>query len=103
MPPRLYYRWPLTTGDKWDLSFTADYRRDRETANNTYAWEVVGTEQVTVPAGSFDTYKIVSRNVKTGRQLYEMWYAPAVKQWVKIHEWTEAGERRRELTAYSLR
>jgi hypothetical protein len=103
VPPRPYYRWPLTTGDKWELSFTMENRQDRRTTDNIYAWEVVGTEQITVPAGSFDTYKIVSRNMKTGRQVYEMWYAPAVKQWVKIHESTDTGERKRELTAYSLR
>jgi len=102
-PPRPAYRWPLAVGTKWDHTFTRENLRDRQTTDYVFSWEVAGTEQVTVPAGTFDTFKVISRNVKTGRSLYEMWYAPSAKQYVKIHEWTESGERTREMVAYQLR
>lgn len=34
--------------------------------------------------------------------VYEMWYAPAVGQWVKIHERLASGLREREMTAFML-
>jgi hypothetical protein len=101
-PPRMHYQWPLVVGNKWQQDLTSENWRDKQTSSRSFSWEVVGAEDVTVPAGTFKTLKIVSRNVRTNRPSYEMWYAPEVKQWVKIHEWLESGERTREMIAYKL-
>jgi hypothetical protein len=103
VPPRLNYQWPLVVGNKWQHDLTFENWRDRQTIATRQSWEVVAIEDVTVPAGTFKTIKIASRNERTNRPLYEMWYAPDVKQWVKIHEWRESGEQTRELIAYKLR
>jgi hypothetical protein len=103
VPPRLHYQWPLVVGSKWQQDLTFENWRDKQTSSLSLSWEVVGAEDVTVPAGTFKTLKIVSRNERTSRPYYEIWYAPDVKQFVKIHEWREAGEQTRELIAYKLR
>jgi hypothetical protein len=102
-PPKPDYQWPLTIGGKWEQTYTHENFRDRRTQELSTRWEVLGQETVTVPAGTFETIKIVARNSRTGGRLYEYWYAPTVKQWVKIHEWLESGERTREMIAYKLR
>ena len=53
--------------------------------------KVVGEEQVTTPAGTFDTYRIdtTTRLVNTRDQTksstwtFVFWYAPAINRWVK--------------------
>jgi hypothetical protein len=102
-PPKTDYQWPLTVGGKWQNKYTHENVRDRQTREISAEWEAVNEETVTVPAGTFQTIKVVVRNSRTRSPLYEYWYAPAVKQWVKIHEWREAGEQTRELIAYKLR
>jgi hypothetical protein len=66
-------------------------------------WAIEADETVTVPAGTFRTLKIASRNKKTNALLYEMWYAPQVTQWVKVREVLGSGIRERELLAYKLK
>ena len=102
-PPKPEYQWPLTVGGKWQHKYTNENPRDRATQEVSGEWEAVSEETITVPAGTFQTIKIVARNSRTGKPLYEYWYAPAVKQWVTTHEWLQSGERTRELTAYKLR
>jgi len=102
-PPKPDYQWPLTVGGKWEVAYTSENWRDKRTQQLSTQWEILGEETITVPAGTFQTLKILARNARTGTRLYELWYAPAVKQWVKIREWLEAGERTREMTEYRLR
>jgi hypothetical protein len=66
-------------------------------------WAVEADETVTVLAGTFRTLKIAWRTKKTNALVYEMWYAPHVKQWVKIREVLSSGIRERELLAYKLK
>jgi hypothetical protein len=103
VPPRLHYQWPLIVGSRWQQELTSENWRDKQSTELKLSWEIVAEEDVRVPAGTFKTLKIMSRNEATNRPYYEMWYAPAVKQWVKIHEWRETGEQARELIAYQLR
>ena len=102
-PPAPQYKWPLTTGTKWEHAYTFENARDRQTSQRQTSWEVQTVEDVTVPAGTFRAFKISSSDLRTGRPIYEMWYAPDAKQWIKIREWLESGERRREMTEYKLR
>jgi hypothetical protein len=57
-------------------------------------------DTVTVPAGTFRTLKITWRNKNTNALFYEEWYAPDVKQWVKIREVLSNGIRERELISF---
>lgn len=102
-PARMSYSWPLAPGKVWDQDTRDERPVDRQTTNRKSTWAVEGEETVTVPAGSFRTFKIVWRNRNTSALLYEMWYAPAVKQWVKIREVLANGVRERELVGFKAR
>jgi hypothetical protein len=60
-------------------------------------------ERITVGAGEFDTLKIVARHDHHKSQvMYEMWYAPEAKQWVRLKEHFPSGIRYREMTDLAL-
>jgi hypothetical protein len=57
-PPRPLFDFPLTTGKTWSYSGTVLEYESGVLISETPAtgsWEVLGTETVTVPAGTFDT------------------------------------------------
>jgi hypothetical protein len=75
--------FPLTVGKTWTMTWYTDYlvllRRDSQ---------VVGCEEVTVPAGTFLAVRIEASDVFThtpghASRTHTIWYAPAVKYWVK--------------------
>jgi hypothetical protein len=98
-PPGIGIKKPLQIGKEW-----------RSDAN------VVGREQVTTSAGTFDTFRVdmTVRMINTKDQsrsqtwTFVVWYAPAVNRWVKkTSEWRSEGRVRdsfsEELTDYSRR
>ncbi len=101
-PPRLHYSWPLIVGKTWEQDYKQERPVQRQTVNRSGTWTVETEEGVTVPGGTFKTLRIVSRNKNNGALANELWYAPEVKQWVKIREMLESGVRERELVAYKL-
>jgi hypothetical protein len=101
-PPSLSYAWPLSVGKTWEEAYRQERPVDRQTTDLHTLWTVEADETVTVPAGTFRTLKIASRNKNTTALLYEMWYAPETKQWVKIREVLSNGTRERELISFKL-
>jgi hypothetical protein len=82
--------WPMAVGKKWSFNYVQEGKAPRYSARWTYDAEVVGQEKVKVPAGEFDTFKIVykgSWNNDTGRTngsaSVTSWYAPAARASVK--------------------
>jgi len=58
---------------------------------------------VTVAGGIFRTLKTVCRNPTTNEVVYEMWYAPEAKHWVKertVYSW---GVQEREVMAIAVK
>jgi len=101
-PARLNYSWPLASGKAWEQDNREERPVDRQTTNRNSAWDVEAEESVAVPAGTFRALKIVWRNRNTSAVLAELWYAPAIKQWVKIREVLANGVRERELISFKL-
>lgn len=101
-PPRLAFSWPLTAGTMWNQRYMEE-SGGRAAAERSIAWKVEGEERVRVEAGTFDALRIVARHAPTPAIMYEMWYAPEAKQWVRLREHFPSGIRYRELTALSLR
>jgi hypothetical protein len=102
-PSRASYSWPLTPGKRWEQDSRDERPADRQITNRNSLWIVGAEETVAVPAGTFRTLKIEWRNRNTNVLLYEMWYAPAAKQWVKIREVLANGIREREMIEFRLR
>jgi TonB family protein len=102
-PSRLSYFWPLTAGKLWEQSAVREAPVDRQTISHDSLYTVDAEETITVPAGTFRTLKIVRRNKHTSALITEYWYAPDVKQSVKIREVLSNGVRERELLAFKVK
>ena len=102
-PSRLSYVWPLTVGKLWEQSIVREAPVDRQTSSLDSLYTVGAEEAITVPAGTFRTLKIVRRNKHTSALITEYWYAPDVKQSVKIREILSNGVRERELLAFKVK
>ena len=78
--PRQFYPAELTVGRKWRTRFKQS-RPDGRVYTFAYDLKIVGKERVTVPAGTFDTYRIEARgfNVELGAYIERnIWIAPDV-------------------------
>jgi hypothetical protein len=89
-----YLQFPLEVGRKWDIPFEVEVMA--RPANRNAKWQlkahVVATEAVTVPAGTFQAFKIeydgsftARQGSKswTGTQKEAAWFAPELKRIVK--------------------
>lgn len=102
LPPRLGFSWPLSAGAMWRQRYLEEGDA-RPSAERTIDWTVEGADDVRVEGGNFRALRIVARYYPTPDIMYEMWYAPAVKQWVRLKEHFPSGIRSRELTDFNLR
>jgi hypothetical protein len=103
LPGDIRYVWPLDVGRRWEFAYTVARPKDRTTEERKRECVAEKEETVTVPAGTFQTVKVVCRNPRTGRPTHEAWYAPAVKHYVKwLGHWTD-GVQTRELTGFRLK
>jgi hypothetical protein len=102
-PPRLQFDWPLSVGKRWEQIVTTEDRQTRATRETPWVWEVTAEETITVPAGTFPTLRIVAHNTRTGALIYEMWYSPTVKWWVRLRYTLRTGIQERELISFKLR
>lgn len=98
-PQWLFYSFPLEVGKKWQGSW------ESVSSSQTTRWsgkaEVERVESVTVPAGTFQAFRIrfeghynaqsnTSPNSWNGSRSETAWYVPSVKRAVKT-EWQEFG------------
>jgi hypothetical protein len=102
-PPRLIYAWPLEAGKSWVQHHRQERPVERQAIERDSAWTVATQETVTVVAGTFRTFKIEWRNMNSRALFQELWYAPDVKQLVKLREFLTSGVRERELIAFKLK
>ncbi|MFA5786874.1 MAG: DUF3108 domain-containing protein [Actinomycetota bacterium] len=88
VPPALRLKSPMKVGDSWSTSSQAGKRTETATVR------VIGTETVTVPAGTFFTYKMELRSTFSGEQTggteIDFWYSPSIGLPVKEAQRTNA-------------
>jgi hypothetical protein len=98
-------RWPLEVGSEWTETatitntFEAYGQTEKETFEYTIDYRVEEIEEVTVGAGTFRCFKVVSSELGQDTAVY--WYSDKAKASVKIED-LEAGESKR-LLSYSVR
>ena len=102
-PPISWIPWPLKPGVTRELRYAHERPIERQTDEVVRVCESVAEETVTVPAGTFETVKVVCRDGERGPTVYEVWYSLAAKQWVRERNHFAYGVRERELIAYKLR
>ena len=101
-PPRQYATWPLYVGRGWELPILQERPQDRTTENIFKTWWVEAQESITVPAGTFETYRIIERNKRDNSMSTEIWLAPDVKARVRTKTHFNYGVETRELMAYKI-
>src|SRR4029450_11443630 len=92
-PSRLLYKWPMSLGQSGGQTRAGERPKDRQKSERVDTVTVEGEETVTVPAGTFKTFKIVCRKKKTRTIRYEMLYSPEVGHWVRLRENLDSGQR----------
>ncbi|OOZ36826.1 hypothetical protein [Solemya velesiana gill symbiont] len=103
--------WPLKTGNTADIPFqqtiTKNDGSEPKVLIRNWRCVVEGTERVSVPAGTFDTYRTVcSRNSPNSgrfRASKTYYYAPKIGHYVLIEEQHKYKDsKRKELTGYGF-
>ncbi len=75
VPAQPSYVWPLEVGHTWAHQGTFEELNGKTSYSDRF--RVVAVETVEVPAGRFETLKVVRET--DGRDFDEYWYAPAVR------------------------
>jgi hypothetical protein len=101
-PPSFYFVWPLEVGKTWEYAYSWENITDRQTAELVRRCTVEAEETITVPAGTFQTSRVVCLN-KAGKIELTHWFSDTVKMYVKQRRDFSYGVRIRELTGYKLR
>ncbi|MCW5199726.1 hypothetical protein VU05_03305 [Desulfobulbus sp. F1] len=88
-PAYKYFNFPSKIGQSWEIVST-ERTKNGKIKTHKLSGSIISLEKITVPAGSFDTWKIVLNSVVTSNdgkvERYgtdTSWYAPAVKNSVK--------------------
>lgn len=79
-PPLRQIKFPLTVGDSWSDTITIENSSGKK-QQLSFKFNVVGYEPISVKAGNFLAYKIVS--TVNGIRTREGWYAPETGTFVK--------------------
>jgi len=107
---------PLQIGKQWRGEGNSTNIQTGVAVRTSGLAKVVGQEPITIPAGTFDTFRVelTVRQINTSDQTKSttlnsvMWYAPAINRWVRRQTEVRAEGRVRdsfidELTEYSRR
>jgi hypothetical protein len=107
-PPQPYMpAGPLQAGQRWRIAYVARGNAGVQTLPVTGEGQIIGREKLTVPAGTYDTYKLQQTNNVNGMvQKCEVWVSPSVPRPVKTEcnlasPGTPAMVLREELASYS--
>lgn len=60
--PPIDYQWPMQVGKAWSSQHMMTVHASGRTVPLTFDWKVEAWEKVTVPAGTFDAYKLTWKN-----------------------------------------
>jgi hypothetical protein len=85
------------------VTVTTDRPGSHSSETSARSCRVTGEETVTVAGGIFRTLKTVCRDPTTDRVVYEMWYAPEAKHWVKDRTTYSWGVQEREVMAVTVK
>ena len=92
--------WPLEAGREWNNSHVVDRIQEKSSQSIDARIVVANVEEIKVPAGTFESYRIEVYNNYTGQLFSEHWYSPKVKWFVKNKTYLATGVREEELLSY---
>jgi hypothetical protein len=80
-PPEPLYDWPLFVGKSWSSETRIKYHERNLTLEDKQVYTVDAYEEITVPAGTFKTFRI---RLMSPHQRYVVWYEPKLGMEMKI-------------------
>jgi hypothetical protein len=96
------FSWPLASGKQWQSDYTWVDLVTNNKHRTKRSMVVSAIEKVTVPAGTFLAAKIEAYDFHTGYLMWEGWYSPTTKWFVKSRDYSEVAFREEELTSFKL-
>jgi hypothetical protein len=94
--------WPLEVGKEWKNSFTLERVEEKSSQTFNHRMVVAKVEEVKVPAGAYEAFKIEVYGDYSGNLLSEYWYSPQVKWFVRTRNYQQGGVREEELLSYKI-
>ena len=98
-----FVAFPLHVGKSWEMKYQEMRPVARQTEDIERKCTVEAEERVTVPAGTFPTFRIICHNSRNNALVMTVWYAPEVRHIVREESALATGRQFRELIAYKLR
>jgi hypothetical protein len=83
-PANILVSYPLFVGKRWERIYTEERSLDRQTVEVSQTCVAEAKEMVTLPAGTFDTIRVVCTTSRTGVEAYRLWYSPDVRYAVRV-------------------
>ena len=100
--PHEFFSWPLTISKEWRTSFVLENVAQKSSQKLAYLKVISAVEEVKVPAGIFEAFKIETYGAETGTLLMEQWYAPKARWFVKTRNYLQPGVREEELASLKI-
>jgi hypothetical protein len=101
-PPLLWLSWPLAASKEWRNTSVVENLEQKSSQRMDVETVVAGVEEILVPAGRFEAYRIETYNFHTGELMFEQWYAPRVKWVVKSKDYRQEGVIEQELQSFKI-
>jgi len=98
--PRQNFLWPLEVGKEWRNAYLRENIQEKSSETFDYRMVVAQIEEVTVPAGTFEAFKVEVYIHRSGNLFAEYWYSPQVKWLVMEREHLRDGLREVELISF---
>lgn len=100
-PPFQLLFWPLEIGKESKINHVLEQVEEKSTRSIDARIVVANAEEMKVPAGTFESYRVEFYDNYTGKLFSEHWYSPKVKWFVKNKIYLANGVQELELLSYS--
>ncbi len=100
--PRQNLSWPLEVGKEWRNSYLRENIQEKSSQTFDYRMVVAKIEEVKVPAGAFEAFKVEVYISYSGSLFAEYWYSPKVRRAIKEREYLQDGLREEDLISYKV-
>jgi hypothetical protein len=101
-PPSLPLAWPLETGKQWRNSYVSEDAERKRTQRIDTEVVVAALEEVRVPAGIFEAFRVETYDTQTGELISEQWYAPRARWFVKTRIYRDEGPLEQALMSFKI-
>jgi hypothetical protein len=100
--PQQYFAWPLEVGKEWRTTYIRENLETKSSETFDYTVLLANVEEVKVPAGTFDSFKVEVYGFQNGTLAAELWYSPKVRWFVKERVYLPNGVREEELVSFKV-